>query len=159
MPKSVFIETTIPSYLVARKSRDVIQAARQELTAEWWSGHRHRYDLFTSQIVLDETARGEPQMAALRLDVLNGIPLLDIDDAVLALARDLVVRFIVPAKALDDSFHIACAAVHRMEFLLTWNCRHIANPHHQRRIRACLAAHGLDMPVICTPEELVEDED
>jgi len=159
MAKSVFIETTIPSYLVAPRSRDIVHAARQELTLEWWSFHRQRYELFTSQIVLDEVRRGEREMAAKRLDSMTGIPLLDIEDSVIRLARDLVAGSIIPKKAADDAFHIACAGVHRMDFLLTWNCRHIANPHNQRGIRACLAGHELDMPVICTPEELIEDGD
>jgi len=159
MPKSVFIETTIPSYLVARRSRDIVHAARQELTLEWWSFHRQRYELFTSQIVLDEIGRGECEMAAKRLDSMTTIPLLDIEDSVIQLARALVAGSIIPRKAVDDAFHIACAGVHRMDFLLTWNCRHIANPHKQQGIRACLAGHGLAMPVICTPEELIEDGD
>lgn len=98
-------------------------------------------------------------MAAKRLDSMSEIPLLDIEDSVIRLARDLVAGSIIPEKAADDAFHIACAGVHRMDFLLTWNCRHIANPHNQRGIRACLARHGHDVPVICTPEELIEDED
>jgi len=155
MPESVFIETTIPSYLVARRSRDVVQVARQELTAEWWSLQRQKYELFSWQIVLDEIARGEPEMARRRLELLDGLPLLDIDDAVTALAKELVEDSIVPEKAADDAFHIACSGIHRMDYLLTWNCRHIANPHIQRRIRACFSRQGIDVPVICTPEEFV----
>jgi len=159
MPESVFIETTIPSYLVARRPRDIVQAARQELTMEWWSRHRQRYELFTSEVVLDEVARGEPAMAGKRLDALRGILLVDIDGAVTMLARELVESGVIPERVPDDAFHIACASVHRMDFLLTWNCRHIANPHNQRRIRQILTGHGLEMPVICTPEGLIEDED
>jgi len=156
--KSVFIETTIPSYLVARISRDIVQAARQELTMEWWSAHRRRYKLFTSQIVLDEVGRGERDLAKKRVELLTAIPLLDIHDIVIRLAEDLVAKSVLPQKDADDALHIACAAAHRMDFLLTWNCRHIANPHNQRGIRACLAEQGFEMPVICTPEELIEDE-
>jgi len=151
--ESVFIETTIPSYLAARRSRDIVQAARQELTNEWWAAQRHRYKLVTSQVVLDEAARGEPDVAERRLKALQ-----DIDQAVVAVATDLVARGIVPWKAADDALHIACAAPHDVDFLLTWNCRHIANPHSQRPIRECLAAHGANMPVICTPEEMIADE-
>jgi hypothetical protein len=153
MPESVFIETTIPSYLVAYRSRDIIQMARQELTNQWWTHLRHDYDLFSSQIVLDELARGDPEMAHQRLTLLKGLPLLDIDDAVIALAKELVAESIVPEKAADDAFHIACSGVHRMDYLLTWNCKHIANPHIQRRIRACFSQHGVHIPIICTPEE------
>lgn len=158
MARTVFVETTIPSYLVARISRDIVHAARQELTMEWWSAHRQRYDLFTSQVVLDEAGRGDSVLAIKRIELLATIPLLDLPDSVIRLAKHLVEESVLPERAADDALHIACAAAHRMDFLLTWNCRHIANPHNQRGIRACLAGHGFEMPVICTPEELLEDE-
>lgn len=120
MPESVFIETSIPSYLVADRSRDIVQMARQELTNEWWNLHRHKYDLFCSQIVLDEVGRGDPEMARQRLNLLEGLPLLDIDEEVTTLAKELLRESIVPKKAADDAFHIACSGVHRMDFLLTW---------------------------------------
>lgn len=158
MKKAVFLETTIPSYLVARISRDIVHAARQELTMEWWCLHRQRYDLFTSQIVLDEAARGDRDLAKKRVELMAALPLLDIHDSVIRLAENLVAKSILPEQAADDALHIACAAVHGMDFLLIWNCRHIANPHNQRGFRRCLGEHGFEMPVICTPEELIEDE-
>lgn len=155
MPESVFIETTIPSYLVADRSRDIVQMARQELTNEWWSLHRHKYELFSSQVVLDEVARGDPEMAKQRLALLGELPLLDIDDRVTELAKQLMAESILPEKAADDALHIACSGVHRMDYLLTWNCKHIANPHIQQRIRECFSMRGIHTPVICTPEEFV----
>jgi hypothetical protein len=159
VPDAVFIETTIPSYYVARPSRNLVQLARQELTREWWDFHRTAYDLFSSQLVLDEAADGDLATAQVRLELLNDLPLLDIDDQVSALADELVERAILPPVAARDALHISCSAVHRMQFLLTWNCKHIANPHIRERIRSCFSRHGIDLPVICTPEEFIGDDD
>ena len=157
MPESVFIETTIPSYYVAKRSRDIVQAARQELTLEWWDHHRLNYELLTSQVVLDEAGRGDAGMATLRLLMLEDLPLLVINEPVAYLAEQLIQGSVLPQKAVGDAFHIACAAVHRVDFILTWNCTHIANPHNWHRIRDCLARHKVEMPVICTPEEFIGD--
>ncbi|MCC5841478.1 MAG: type II toxin-antitoxin system VapC family toxin [Opitutales bacterium] len=158
MNSTVFIETTIPSYYVGKRSRDIVQAARQELTIEWWDKHRSRYELLSSQIVLDEAARGDPAAARKRLDLLAEIPLLVITAGVVRIAEELLKDDVVPERAADDAFHIACAGVHGVDFLLTWNCKHIANPHNQPRIRGCFARHGIRMPVICTPEEFIGDD-
>lgn len=155
MIDSIYIETTIPSYYVARRSRDVVQVARQELTVEWWNDHRQDFKLFTSQAVLNEVGRGDVLAAELRERLLDGIPLLDINEQVVAVADDIVFAGIVPKRAAGDAFHISRAAVHGMDCLLTWNCAHIANPHIRKRLGNRLAGHGLDMPVICTPEELI----
>jgi len=157
MSDSVFIETTIPSYYAARRSRDIVQAARQELTIEWWDNRRLRYELLSSQIVLDEVARGEESMAQRRLAMLADIPLLVISDSVIEIADELLADNVVPEKASDDALHIACAGVHGVEFLLTWNCKHIANPHNRYRIQKCFDRHQIRMPVICTPEEFIGD--
>ena len=133
MPDALYIETTIPSYYVARPSRDVVQLARQELTREWWDQHRNAYELYTSQVVLDEAADGDPEMARDRLNLLGGLPLLDISEEVAEMAGELVKAAILPPAAARDALHIAAAAVHRMQFLLTWNCKHIANPHIRER--------------------------
>ncbi|MEI7695883.1 MAG: type II toxin-antitoxin system VapC family toxin [Chlorobium sp.] len=156
--ETVFIETTIPSYYVARRARDIVQAARQELTIEWWDNHSSRYELLSSQIVMDELARGEPTMAAKRLELLGNIPLLVISEPVIKIAEELLREGIVPQKAADDAFHIACAGVHRVDFLLTWNCTHIANPHNRHRIERCFTRYQITMPVICTPEEFIGDD-
>lgn len=158
MPAAVFIETTIPSYYVARPPRDIVQAARQRLTIDWWDQHRSNYELLTSQIVIDEISQGETAMADRRLAMVAEIPLLAITDGVIEVAEDLLSAEVVPAKAADDAFHIACAGVHRVDFLLTWNCKHIANPHNRQRIRNCFDRHGIDLPVICTPEEFIGDD-
>ena len=158
MSETVFIETTIPSYYVARRARDIVQAARQELTIEWWDAHRSRYELLSSQIVLDELARGDKTLAERRLELVAGIPLLVISEPVIRIAEELLRDGVVPKKAADDAFHIACAGVHRVNYLLTWNCTHIANPHNRHRIEMCFARHQIAMPVICTPEEFIGDD-
>uniref|UniRef100_Q3AQU4 PIN domain-containing protein n=1 Tax=Chlorobium chlorochromatii (strain CaD3) TaxID=340177 RepID=Q3AQU4_CHLCH len=156
--ETVFIETTIPSYYVARRPRDIIQAARQELTIEWWDKHSSRYELLSSQIVIDELARGEEIMAAKRIELLANIPLLLINEPVIKIAEELLRDRVVPQKAADDAFHIACAGVHQVDFLLTWNCTHIANPHNRHRIERCFAKHGIIIPIICTPQEFIGDD-
>jgi hypothetical protein len=129
------------------------------LTREWWELHRSRYDLYTSEVVLEEAADGDAVMAQVRLNLLAGIPLLDIHDQVTDLAEELIQKAILPSVAAREAIHIASAAVHHMQFLLTWNCKHIANPHMRERIRTCCSRHGVDLPVICTPEEFIGDDD
>ena len=158
MPHSIFIETTIPSLYVSRPSRDLLQHARQELTREWWDGQRHQFDLFTSQLVLDEAGAGEPAKAAERLELLTDIPLLDLNERVDALATKLVSDGILPEIAIRDASHLAAAGVHRMDFLLTWNCKHIANPFIADRLHACFSEMGIHLPTICTPEQFFPDE-
>ena len=153
MPHSIFIETTIPSYYVSRPSRDVLQYARQELTREWWDDKRHEFELFTSQLVLEEASAGEPAKAAERIRLLDGIQLLDLNEPVGSLAKRLVSRGILPAVAARDATHLATAAMHRIDFILTWNCKHIANPFIAERLQGCFSEMGVHLPVICTPEQ------
>ena len=156
--ESIYIETTIPSLYVSRPSKRLVEVARQQLTRIWWDDHRHEFDLVCSQTVLDECSRGEPAMAQARLRLLGALPLLDLDNLVLEVAEDILNRGIIPAKAADDAIHIAVASVHRIDYLLTWNCTHIANPRNWHRISNCLQAHGLRPSVICTPEDLIGDD-
>jgi predicted nucleic acid-binding protein len=159
MSHSIFIETTIPSYYVARPSRDLLQLARQELTREWWDSQRQQFELRTSQLVLDEAELGESVKAAERLKLLDGIALLDINEQVEALAIRLVASGILPAVAGRDAFHLAAAGVHGVNFLLTWNCKHIANPFIADRLQSCFSEMGVHLPVICTPEQFFPDDD
>jgi hypothetical protein len=158
VPHSIFIETTIPSLYVSRPSLNLLQLARQELTRQWWDFQRQQFDLFTSQLVLDEAADGEAAKASERLQVLAGIPLLDINQPVRALADQLVSRGVLPSVASRDAVHLAAAGVHRMDFLLTWNCKHIANPFIADQLQACFSAAGVHLPVICTPEQFFTDD-
>lgn len=154
----VYIESTIPSYVVARPARDLLQAARQQLTKDWWEFNRGAHELFTSQVVLDEIAVGETSMARLRLESLQGVPLLPATDEVKELARKILSSGLLPATADRDAAHIALASAYNLDILLSWNCRHIANAAIQSRLRRLVELAGFDLPVICTPEELMESD-
>lgn len=156
MKSSIYVETSIVSYLTARPSRDLVRAAHQEVTSEWWAG-REAYDLFISQLVLDEASAGDSGAAALRREALRDLPLLEMTPEAVALAQQLVRTAALPAKAAGDALHIALSAVHGVDYLLTWNCTHIANATMRPRIEAICRSGGFEPPVICTPLELVEE--
>lgn len=153
----IFIETTIPSYLASRPARDIVQAARQQITRDWWNRHRHGHELFTSQAVLNEIARGDTTQAEDRMAVLRQIPLLGAVAAAEAFTRRILAARILPARASTDAAHIAVATVHGMDILLSWNCRHLANAAIHAPLRRLAAIDGYDLPEICTPEELLEE--
>ncbi|MFN0196299.1 MAG: type II toxin-antitoxin system VapC family toxin [Planctomycetaceae bacterium] len=155
---TVYIETSIVSYLRQRPSTQVVTAARQLLTHRWWNAERPNYELVTSQYVIDEVSDGKPDLAAERLKSLEGIPLLSADPDVETIAKEIMSRAILPAKALFDALHIAMTAHHRIDYLLTWNCRHIANAKILPRLHAVLNDLSVPIPIICTPEEMVEDD-
>ena len=157
MSKRIYIETTIPSYLAARPSRDLLQAARQQLTHDWWSNERQNYDLCVSEIVLEEAAAGDEDAARRRLPFLEGLPLLDLTDDVNEVAKKIMESGLLPPRAARDAFHIAVSAVHGIDILLTWNCKHIANATIMKELTAIVADCGHEMSVICTPEELLGD--
>ena len=159
MRQTVYIETSIISYLVAHLSRDLITAAHQQITHTWWREHRPEFSIFASQVVLDELAAGDPQMASKRTEILRDIPLLEITPEVGELAAALIQRLPLPPRAGADAVHIATAAYHGMNFLLTWNCSHIANAALRPRIEKICKEQGYSMPVLCTPEELLGDVD
>ena len=159
LPKpKVYLETTIPSYLAARSSRDIVIAAHQQLTRDWWETRRTEFDLYISELVLREARSGNHAAATLRLDVLAEVPLLAVNDEIVELAEDLVVHGPLHRNAAADAAHIAFAAVYGCDYLLTWNCRHIANAELQRSIRQVVERHGYDVPNLCTPEELMGEE-
>jgi hypothetical protein len=157
MADRIYLETTVVSYLTAWPSRDLVRAAHQRITQEWWHDRRRNFDLFVSQPVLDEASEGDPAAAADRLQVLDGMPVLDLSVDVTALAQLLVDDVPLPARAAVDALHIALAAVHGMDYLITWNCRHIANAALRSRIEDVCRGAGYEPPVICTPEELLEE--
>ena len=158
MNPRVYIETTIPSYLTARPSRDLLRAAQQQLTQEWWD-RRAAFDLFISPLVLVECQAGDPSAAADRWAAIAGLPLLDQTDAVARLAEELARAVPIPPRAAADAVHIATAAVHGMQYLLTWNCTHIANVVLRPRIEAACRVIGCEAPLICTPPELSVPEE
>ncbi len=153
--KIVYIETSIVSYLTARPSSDLLAAAWQKVTIDWWDTQRDRFDLFASDIVIEEAGRGDDLAATRRLEALAGIPLLAITDEVLALSEALIEEGALPKEAVGDSLHIAISAVHGVDYLLTWNYRHIDNAERKPIIRKVCLANGYGYPEICTPQELM----
>ena len=154
--KTLYVETSIVSYLAGRASRDLLIAACQQATRDWWQDQRERYELFTSQLVVAEAAAGDPESAKRRLAYLEGIPELLVTTEVRDLARTLVTQGALPPKSEADALHIAVAAVHRMDLLLTWNCRHIDNPSTKPMVRSVCLSAGYSCPEICTPIEILE---
>ncbi|MGD1853388.1 MAG: type II toxin-antitoxin system VapC family toxin [Leptolyngbyaceae cyanobacterium] len=155
MSESVYIETSILGYLTARSTRDLIIAANIELTRNWWNARRKDFTLYISQAVLMETAQGDSEMAAQRLEIANDFPLLDLNADVEALATQFLSRSNLPPKADVDAIHIAVATVHGMNYLLTWNCKHIANAQIQSKLAEISLDFGYPLPLICTPYELL----
>ncbi len=153
---SVYIETSIISYLAAKPSRDLLTAACQQITAEWWEDKRNEYNLFTSELVVAEAKTGDQDAAAKRLKLLRGVSELKITDDVRQIAATLVTQGALPGKAQADALHIAIAAVHGMDYLLTWNCRHIDNPATKPLVRKVCSEEGYLCPEICTPIEIME---
>ncbi len=155
MKPKVYLETTIISYLTAKPSRDLIIAAHQELTHEWWEKRRKYFDLFVSQLVIQEASAGDKDAAKKRLSVLASIPLLELNENVTSLAGDLIKEKALPKKAVEDALHIAIAITHGVDYILTWNCKHIANAEKQHSITTTCHKKDFEAPIICTPEELM----
>jgi len=155
---TVYIETSIVSYLTARPSDHVVALSRQLLTRRWWDEHRENHDLFTSQFVIDEATRGDPSYAKKRLQLLDETTLLDITPEISTLAEELLSRSILPPNARLDALHIATAAFQAIEILLTWNCKHIANARILPRVYRVLEELGVSRPLICTVEEMIGDD-
>ena len=154
MRPSVYLETTIPSYLTARRSRDLLISARQIATQEWWVT-RTDFEMYISQLVIDEASAGDGFAAKRRLEVLANLPLLDVTEQVDALAQQLITGVPMPGSANADAYHIAIAAVGGMEYLLTWNITHIANVALRKRIDQVCRSFQVEPPTICTPDELM----
>jgi hypothetical protein len=154
MKPKVYLETTIVSYLTARPSRDVVMAAMLAQTKKWWDVERDRFDLFVSDIVIREARAGDVAAAHRRSEVLKHLAAIENDTESQALADVFLQNMALPAKASDDALHIAIAAVNQMDYLLTWNCRHIANAAMRPKLEGLCQAEGYRCPIICTPPEL-----
>ena len=155
--QTVYVETSVVSFLRENPSASSESVQRQLLTRRWWSSYRHRYELVTSQYVLDEARVGQTDRAQERLGYLSGVPLVPLSDEVDALAAEIMSRAILPEDAIVDALHIASAAVNRVDYLLTWNCSHIANPMILPRVFRTLDDFALPFPVICTPKDMLEE--
>ena len=158
MRSKLYIETSIPSYLVSIPSRDIIVAGHQQTTRLWWDLRKDNFDIFISQFLIDEVSAGDPGQAERRMKVIETFPQLDITDDVTRLAEALLLGKVIPYKAATDAAHIAIAAVHGMDYLMTWNCTHIANAIIFSAARHICLEQGFTFPIICTPEELMGEE-
>ncbi len=157
MIQRLYVETTVISYLAARTSRDVIIKAHQEVTRAWWLKRRKDFEMMVSDVVLEELGRGDKAAAARRLEYARNLNVVLSTEPAIALARLLVKQRAVPVAAQVDALHIGVAAAQGADYLLTWNCRHIANAEMRARIGAVCRDAGYEPPVICTPEELMGD--
>jgi hypothetical protein len=157
MPKqSVYIETTVVSYLTARPSRDLIVAAHQQVTVEWWENELPKLDPFISPIVIEEVSRGDESASKVRLEKIDKFPVLEIIDEVRGLADLYFEQIPIPNKARGDAFHLAIATYHGMDFLVSWNFSHILSARVRAVIQEINTIRGISTPIICTPEELME---
>ncbi|WP_420130650.1 type II toxin-antitoxin system VapC family toxin [Longimicrobium sp.] len=152
---TLYIETSVVSYLAADRSGHPVTAANQRLTHEWWNTRRHDYALFTSETVLQEAADGDPNMAARRMTLLAGSELLLPLPGVSVLASEIQARIKLPPRAITDTLHVAFAAVYNVGYLLTWNCKHIANPALKPQLLQACRLRGFELPVLCTPKDLL----
>ena len=153
--ESVYIETTVISYLASRPSRDILVAAHQQTTDEWWTFRRHEFECYISQIVIDEIQAGNIEAAEKRMEEIGDFPVLEATIEAEGLTEAIIEGGAIPERAVRDAAHIAVAAVNDIDYLLTWNCGHLANAQIIRRVSVICNAQGYSMPVICTPEELM----
>jgi len=154
MKPKVYIETSVISYLTARPNRDVVVAARQAITQDWWENHRNRFDLFISELVEEEMLRGDPDAAALRAEKVSGIQGLSSSDEAENLTELLLEKRVIPVGSEEDAAHIAIASSQGMDYLLTWNFKHINNAERKAAIIRVVESCGFDCPALCSPEEL-----
>lgn len=155
MKPTLYLETTVPSYYTAQPVRDIIVLAHQAITRTWWEQHLSRFEVYISPIVLEEASRGDPEQARHRLEILAPYPVLEATPEIEQLAQTYITDLAFPAKALRDAAHLAFACGYELDYLVTWNCTHIANAEIRRGLMSINATLGLRTPIICTPEELM----
>lgn len=152
----VYVETSVISYLTSRPNRDLVIAANQQITQEWWQARRLQFDLYISQLVIQEASVGDVGAVERRMQELDKMVLLEVTEEAVRLAEQLVMQGAVPQKVVEDALHIAVATVNGMNYLLTWNFKHIANATMRSKIEAVCWNEGYEPPVICSPQELLE---
>ena len=157
MKSRVYVETSVISYLTALPSRDLIVAANQQVSQDWWRERSTDFSLFASQLVLQEISGGDKDAVSRRLSIVENLDLLELTDEAIRLAGELVRQKVIPQKVVEDALHIALATVHGMDFLVTWNFKHIANAALRANVEAVCRLQGYEPPVICSPLELMED--
>lgn len=159
MKEKVYIETSFISFLTSKPSDTKLTAVWQAISHEWWQKRRTFYDLFISEIVIDEVTKGDRKAAEKRVALCRKIPVLDVSEESLKLAKMIVTSEILPKKAANDIFHIAVAACNQIDYLLTWNCKHLDNAELKPKVRKLLSYTEYTMPEICTPFELFGEDD
>lgn len=157
MKPKVYLETSIISYLTSRPSRDLIIAANQQITQEWWQLRRSAFELYISELVIQEASAGDKIAAQQRLQVLEDIPELKLSEEIVTLAERLVKDGSFPQNAVEDALHIAIATLNGVDYLLTWNFKHLANATMRYKIERVCRLLGYEPPIICTPQELLEE--
>ncbi len=155
MKSTLYLETTIPSYLTARQSRDIIVLAHQQITQEWWEVRRMHYEIYISPVVINEIQLGDNKAAEQRLHIIKDIEILAATQEVEEVTELYLAELSLPKKAIRDATHLAFACVYGLDFLLTWNCTHIANAEIRKKLNEINAKHEILTPIICTPEELM----
>jgi hypothetical protein len=156
--ESLYIESTIPSYLTSRPSEQELIARRQKFTRKWWDEHRIRFRLYTSIFTFDEVSQGDPDAAKNRIESLKDVHELTLTDHVEEVAVEIIRLLQIPDKAMVDAYHLAICIVHQVAYLLTWNCKHLANPENQKILIEYGRYKDLHIPVICTPAYFFEEE-
>ncbi len=155
MSKTVYIETSILGHLTARPTDNLILAANIKITQDWWDEYNGSYVLYTSEIVEDEASKGDPIIADRRRNLLDSLVFLDLTEEAIALAQEFLQQSNLPSKASNDALHMALATVYGLDYLLTWNCKHMANAQIQRKLSQISVELGYKLPLICTPYEFI----
>ncbi len=155
MKKSVYLETSVVSYYTSKPSRDIIALAHQEITREWWHKAINRFEIFISEVVIEEASMGDKEAARRRLEELRAFPHLELNEKVEEIAQMYMENLKIPDKAFRDATHLAVASVHNIDYLVTWNCKHLANGEIIKKLMNISKDTGTHIPIICTPEELI----
>jgi hypothetical protein len=155
MKTKIYLETSLVSYLTSNPNRDIVVASRQQITRVWWDTQRTRFTLYISPFVIQEASAGDPNAVKKRLSIIKHLPLLEVNEKILALANNLLQAGAIPEKSTGDALHLAIAAFHRMDYLLTWNYKHLANAEKRNLITRTIQDNDYGSPIICTPDELM----
>lgn len=156
MKQSVYLETTIISYLAARPSRDLIVAGHQQITLEWWEKASPKFQCYVSEVVIEESEKGDAEVAKKRLNLISGFQILSVNEEIIKTASLFFERLKIPEKSRLDSFHLAIASWYKMDYLLSWNCKHIVSGSVRKTLNEIKDEVKIHIPIICTPEELME---
>jgi len=156
MKPSVYLETSVVSYYTSSPSRDIFVLTHQQITKEWWDTKSDIFDFLVSELVIDEVSRGDSEAATTRLAIIEDFSILPLTDEIRKLARVLVTALNIPEDALPDALHLAASSIHKVDYLVTWNCKHLANGVIIKKLNDLKEKTGIHVPVICTPEELME---